>query len=205
MSKTKSKEQPCCIPEEIIGIWTASTRIKAFYTARHQQRVAVLSCIIAEKMGLPTDKANGLRMAALTHDIGKIGIPDKILNKPGKLTDIEFNTIKAHPTLGYTMLENIDFGYPVAQIVHQHHERIDGSGYPQGLKDKEILPEAKILAVADVFDAMTSDRPYRPAIGTVKVLFMILKDSNTLYDFRAVDALIRVIGGKQLVRGFDFG
>lgn len=183
--------------EEIVNIMKAVSEIRDSYTAEHQQRVALFSCAIAEEMSLPESQITGLYIAAQLHDIGKIGIPIKILNKPGKLTDREYNIIKTHTELGYTMLENINFGYPVAEIVYQHHERIDGSGYPQGLKNESIFQGAKILTVADVFDAMRTDRPYRPALGVIKILFELSEYAGTLYDPSVVDACHKVINKKK--------
>jgi HD-GYP domain-containing protein (c-di-GMP phosphodiesterase class II) len=131
-------------------------------------------------------------MTATIHDLGKIQIPAEILSKPGKLTDNEFNLIKTHPQVGYDILKGIEFPWPIAQIVLQHHERVNGSGYPQGLSGEDILLEARILAVADVVEAMASHRPYRPALGTDKALEEIEKNKGKLYDSEVADACIRL-------------
>jgi PAS domain S-box-containing protein/putative nucleotidyltransferase with HDIG domain len=162
------------------------------YTAGHQKRVAQLSCAIAQEMGLPEDQIDGIRMAASTHDIGKIRIPADILSKPGKLEEIESMIVKAHPQVGYEVLKEIDFPYPVAEAVLQHHERIDGSGYPAGLTGDQIIIEAKILGVADVVEAMASHRPYRPAIGIKEAIQEISQNRGILYDAEVVDACVRL-------------
>ena len=158
------------------------------YTAGHQRRVADLSRAIAQKMGLPPDQVDGIRMAGSIHDLGKIYIPFEILNKPGKIRANEFELIKSHPQVGYDILKTIDFPWPVAQIELQHHERLDGSGYPFGLKGDEILLESRILAVADVVESMSSHRPYRPALGIEKALAEIKAGRGTTFDVRVVDA-----------------
>ena len=162
------------------------------YTAGHQRRVADLARAIATKMGLSKDQIDGIRMAGVIHDIGKVSIPGEILSKPGRLTEIEFNLIKTHPRIGYEILKSIDFPWPVAQIVLQHHERMDGSGYPAGLTGEEILLEARILGVADVVEAMSSHRPYRSALGIDKALEEILQNRDILYDPRVVDACLKL-------------
>jgi PAS domain S-box-containing protein len=138
------------------------------YTSGHQRRVCQLAVPLARELGLSPDKIEGIRIASLIHDIGKIGLPAEILSKPTKLADIEFSLIKGHSRTGYDILKSIDFSYPIAQIVLQHHERLNGSGYPNNLKDDKILLEARILGVADVVEAMSSHRPYRPALGIDK-------------------------------------
>ena len=158
------------------------------YTAGHQRRVADLSRAIAQKMGLPRDQVDGVRMAGSIHDLGKIYVPSEILNKPGKIRPNEFELIKSHPEVGYEILKTITFPWPVAEIELQHHERLDGSGYPKGLKRDEILLEAKIIAVADVVESMSSHRPYRPALGIEKALEEIQAGSGKIYDERVVDA-----------------
>jgi len=162
------------------------------YTAGHQRRVANLARAIATEMGLSEEQIDGIRMAGVVHDLGKISVPAEILSKPGELTEVEFRLIKSHPQVGYDILKEIDFPWPVAQIVLQHHERMDGSGYPRGLKGAEILLEARILGVADVVEAMASHRPYRPALGVDKALEEISKNRGILYDPEAVDACLRL-------------
>ena len=170
------------------------------YTAGHQQRVCQLAIRIAQEMTLSEDKTEGIRIASLIHDIGKIGIPTEILSKPSRLSDIEFSLIKNHSQIGYDILKSDDFSYPVAQIVFQHHEKINGSGYPRGLKGDEILLEAKIIGVADVVEAMSSHRPYRPALGIDKALEEISQNRGILYNPEAVDICIKLF--KE--RGFKF-
>ena len=162
------------------------------YTAGHQRRVTELACAVAEEMGLSEEQIEGLRMAALIHDIGKINVPAEILSKPTHLTDIEFDLMKIHPQTGYDILKGIEFPWSVAQIVLQHHERLDGSGYPTGLKGDEILLEPRILGVADVVEAMSCHRPYRPARGLEKALEEIAQNKGKLYDSKVVDACLRL-------------
>jgi len=179
-------------------IETVSKTIEAKdpYTSGHQQRVSQLSTAIAKELNLSPDKIEGIRIASLIHDIGKIGLPSEILSKPTKLTDIEFNLIKEHSQKGYNILKPIDFSYPIAQIVLQHHERLNGSGYPQGLKGEKILLEAKIIGIADVVEAMSSHRPYRPAWGIDKALEEISKNKGILYDPEVSDACLRLFKEK---------
>jgi len=162
------------------------------YTSGHQQRVAEIACAIAEKMGFSQDQVKGIRMAGIIHDLGKISVPAEILSKPGRLNDMEFGLIKAHPRTGYDILKGIEFPWPIAEMVYQHHERMDGSGYPRGLKGKEILPEAQILGVADVVEAMASHRPYRAALGTDAALDEISRNRGILYDSQVVDAFLKI-------------
>jgi len=152
------------------------------YTAGHQRRVADLAAAMARKIGQSTDQIEAIRMAGLVHDLGKISIPTAILNKPGRLTQNEFNLIKDHSQVGYDILKDIEFPWPIAQTVLQHHERMDGSGYPQGLSGEDILLEARMLAVADVVEAMASHRPYRPALGMDQALEEISRNKGVLYD-----------------------
>jgi len=170
------------------------------YTAGHQQRVSQLTIAIAKELNFSEDKIEGIRIASLIHDIGKIGLPTEILSKPTKLSDIEFSLIKEHSQIGYDILKFIDFSYPVANIVLQHHERLNGSGYPHHLKGDEVLLEARIIGVADVVEAMSSHRPYRPALGIDKALEEILKNRGILYDPEAVDACLKLFKEK----GFKF-
>lgn len=160
------------------------------YTAGHQRRVADLARSIADQMGLDKDKVEALRIAASIHDLGKISIPSEILSKPGRLNDKEFELIKTHPQVGYDILKKIDFPWPIATIVLQHHERVNGSGYPQGLKDGDILREARILGVADVVEAMVSHRPYRMAHKLEVALDEISTNRDVLYDPDVVDTCL---------------
>jgi len=167
------------------------------YTAGHQQRVTNLARAIAKEMKLSKDQIDGIRMAGTIHDIGKIGVPSEILNKPTRLADIEFNLIKIHPLVGYNILKQIEFPWPVAEIVLQHHERMNGSGYPHGVSGKDILLGARILGVADVVEAMSSHRPYRPALGIDKALEEISKNKDTLYDPQVADACVKLFTQKE--------
>lgn len=183
-------------------IETVSKTIEAKdpYTSGHQHKVSQLATAIAKELNLSPDKIEGIRIASLIHDIGKIGIPSEILSKPITLTDKEFNLLKDHSQIGYDILKPIDFSYPIAQIVLQHHERIDGSGYDQGLKGNKILLEARIIGVADVVEAMSSHRPYRPALGIEKALEEISQNKGILYDPEVSDACLRLFKEK----GFKF-
>jgi putative nucleotidyltransferase with HDIG domain len=184
------------ITEGIVEAIVTAVEARDPYTAGHQKRVANLACAIARETGLASDRIEGLRMAALIHDLGKISIPADILSKPNRLSDLEYQLIKAHSESGYNIIKDIDFPFPVARIVSQHHERLDGSGYPRGLKGDEILPEANILGVADVVEAMASHRPYRPGLGIDLALEEIKKNKGVLYDTSAVEACLRLFRGK---------
>lgn len=154
--------------------------------------MADLACAIATEMKLSRDSIEGIRTVGIVHDLGKISVPAEILNKPGRLKEIEFNLIKSHPVVAYDILKTIDFPWPIALIVLQHHERMDGSGYPAGLCSKDILMEAKVLSVADVVEAMASHRPYRPSLGIDQALDEIIKNSGRLYDPKVVDACLQL-------------
>jgi PAS domain S-box-containing protein/putative nucleotidyltransferase with HDIG domain len=166
------------------------------YTAGHQKRVALIACKIAEEMGLSEDQIEGIRVMGFLHDIGKIVVPAEILSKPGKINEYEFHIIKAHSQVGYDILKGIELPWPVALATIQHHERLDGSGYPQGLKGDQIILEARILAVADVLEAMASHRPYRPALGLDKALDEIAQKKGAVYDTEVVDACLRLFVDK---------
>jgi len=178
--------------EDILTVMSRMEEARDPYTTGHQIRVSQLSTAIARKMGLSEDKFESIRFAALVHDIGKIAIPSEILSKPTKLTKTEFSFIKDHVQNGYGILKDIYFPWDIASIILQHHERLDGSGYPQGLKNDEILLEAKIIGVADVVEAMSSHRPYRPALGIDKALEEISINKGKLYDPEVVDACIKL-------------
>jgi HD-GYP domain-containing protein (c-di-GMP phosphodiesterase class II) len=160
------------------------------YTAGHQQRVARLAVAMASALHLSDDQIEGLYLAGIVHDVGKIDIPAEILSKPGTLHKLQYLLIQAHAEAGYDILKGIDFPWPIAEMVRQHHERLDGSGYPQGLKAEAILPEAKILAVADVVEAMMSHRPYRASLGIETALAEIEDGKGRLYDPAAVEACV---------------
>jgi PAS domain S-box-containing protein/putative nucleotidyltransferase with HDIG domain len=179
--------------EGIIQAMTCTIEARDPHTAGHQRRVAELACAIARELGLPEDRVEGIRMAALIHDIGKIYAPAEVLSKPGRLSDLEFGLIKTHPQVGYDILKGIDFPWPVARVVLQHHETLDGCGYPLGLAGDEILLEARILGVADVIEAMSSHRPYRPALGLDRAMEQILEGRGTLYDADVVDCCLRIL------------
>ena len=159
-------------------------------TAGHQHRVARYACDIAIHMGLSQDQVEAIRISGLLHDIGKIRVPVSLLNRPGKLLKAEWELIKLHPLVGYKILKNIPFPWPIADIVYQHHERIDGSGYPRGLTGKEILLEAKIMAVADVMEATSSHRPYRPALPIESALNEIKNQKGILFDEAVVESFL---------------
>ena len=179
-----------------IQVMVSVVEIRDPYTAGHQLRSANLACAIATEMGLPQDKILGLRMAGSIHDIGKLSVPAEILSKPTKLTELEFSLIKEHARKGCEILKNVESPWPLAQIVSQHHERMDGSGYPRNLKGDEILMEARIMAVADVVEAMASHRPYRPTLGLDAALAEIQKNRGTLYDNTVVDACLKLFREK---------
>jgi PAS domain S-box-containing protein/putative nucleotidyltransferase with HDIG domain len=174
------------------------------YTAGHQRRVTELSLAIASAMGLDEQQIEGIRFGATIHDIGKIHIPAEILNRPGRLNELEFGLIKTHPEVGLEIVKEIEFPWPVADIIHQHHERLDGSGYPQGLKGDEIILEARILAVADVVEAMSSHRPYRPGLGIEAALDEISKNRGIFYDPLIVDTCIKLFNDKQFAFSDSF-
>ncbi len=167
------------------------------HTAGHQRRVSRLSCAIAREMGLPEDRIDGIRLASLVHDLGKIRVPVEILSKPGKLTRPEMEIIKGHALVGHDILKDIDFPWPVAKMVLQHHERMSGTGYPQGLSGKDILMEARIIGVADVVEATAFHRPYRPGRGLKKALEEISQNRGVLYDPDAVAACLRLFAEKR--------
>jgi HD-GYP domain-containing protein (c-di-GMP phosphodiesterase class II) len=166
------------------------------YTAGHQRRVSDLARAIATEMNLPIDRIDGIRMAAAIHDLGKISVPAEILSRPTKLTNIEFSLIKTHSQSGYDILKDIDFPWPIARTVLEHHERMNGSGYPNGLTGDNLLMESRILSVADVVESMGSHRPYRPSLGIEAALEEIEKNRGTLYDNTVADACLRLFREK---------
>jgi PAS domain S-box-containing protein len=175
-----------------LQVMGSTVEIKDPYTAGHQTRSATIARNIARMMGLSRDQINIVRMASSIHDIGKLSIPVEILSKPGKLSEIEFPLIREHAKRGYEILKEIEFPWPLAEIIHQHHERMDGSGYPRNLKGDEICVEARIMAVADVVEAMASPRPYRPALGIEAALEEIERNRGTLYDNTVADACLQL-------------
>lgn len=178
--------------EGTIQAMALTIEIRDPYTAGHQRRVSRLSCAMAREIGMPENQIEGLRVAGDIHDIGKIYVPAEILSKPGQITAIEYGIIKTHPQVGYDILKTIKFPWPVALIVLQHHERLDGSGYPLGLSGNNILKEARILSVADIVEAMSSHRPYRPAQGIDKALEEIIQNKGVFYDTDAVEACVKL-------------
>ncbi len=184
----------------IIQAISSIVEVRDPYTAGHQCRVALLAQAIAKEMGLSDYEIEGLYIAAILHDVGKIGIPSDILMKPGRLSEVEFAMIKTHCVVAYDILKNINFPWPIASIVLQHHEKINGSGYPFGLESENIILDARILCVADVCEAIMSHRPYRPALGLDVALDELKKNSDVLYDREVVNACTRVFNDN----GFTF-
>lgn len=178
--------------ESAIQSLASALELRDQYTAGHQRRVAQLAAGIGRQLGLEEERIHGLYLAGVVHDIGKIYVPSEILTRPSRLTDVEFALVKTHVTAGYDILKSIDFPWPIAEIVREHHENVDGSGYPRGLKGEEILLEGRILAVADVVEAITNHRPYRPAMGLETALRQLRLDRGIRYDGRCVDACIAV-------------
>jgi len=183
--------------EGTIHAMAVTAEIRDPYTAGHQQRVAKLATAIAREMDLPEEQVEGIRVAGILHDIGKTYVPAEILSKPGILRKNEMSLVKDHAEVGYDLLKTVEFSWPVAQIVFQHHERMDGSGYPRGLSGEDVMIEARIMGVADVIEAMASHRPYRPAFSTEKALLEIIQKKGILYDAQVVDACLKLFNEKQ--------
>jgi putative nucleotidyltransferase with HDIG domain len=183
--------------EESIHAMDIMMEIRDPYTSSHQKRVARLSVDIAKVMALPADRIKGIQMGALVHDIGKLAIPPEIINKPGRLTPGEYEVIKTHTSIGHRIVKDISFSWPVAKMVLQHHERMNGTGYPMGLKKDEILLESRILAVADVVEAMSANRPYRPALDIKITIEEITNNKYNLYDPNVVEACLQVLASKE--------
>jgi putative nucleotidyltransferase with HDIG domain len=177
--------------ESIMAI-AATVEMRDAYTAGHQRRVADIAEAIAREMGLSEHRIEGLKLASVVHDVGKVKVPAEILSKPGKLTSLEFALIQQHSHDGHEILKEIDFPWPIAEFVLQHHERLDGSGYPHGLREDEILLESRILSVADVIEAMASHRPYRPGLGIEAALAEVESKRGNLFDSVVVDAVSRL-------------
>ena len=184
----------------IIEVIAMAVEARDPYMAGHHKRVADLARTIASEMKLSADIVDGIRMAGLIHDLGKISIPAEIFGQTRRLIDAEYSLVKTHPEVGYQILKEIEFARPIALIIYQHHERINGSGYPQALKDEDILPEARILAVADIVEAICTHRPYRPALGIDRALKEISQHRGILYDPEVVDVCINLFR----VKGFKF-
>lgn len=185
--------------DAIIQAMATVVEMRDPYTAGHQRRVADLAVGIGKEMGLDEDRLEGLRVSGLLHDLGKIAVPAEILSKPGRLTSMEWALIRCHPETGYSILAQIDFPWPVAQVALQHHEAMDGSGYPAGLAGDEILLESRILAVADVVEAMASHRPYRPALGIELALEEVVRKRGARFDPEVADTCVRLIVEKGFV------
>ncbi len=183
--------------ENTVGALVSTLEKRDPYTAGHQRRVADLASAIGRELGFAEEKIEGLRLASFVHDIGKIGIPSEILANPGRLNETEISMIKEHPRVGHDILQRVEFPWPIAETVFQHHERLDGSGYPQGLVGRDILAEAKIIGVADVVEAMSAYRPYRPELDLSGALEEISKNKGILYDREIVDACIRLFNEKD--------
>lgn len=179
--------------EETVAALSSALETRDPYTVGHQKKVADLASRIASEMGCTNEVVDAVRLAGLVHDIGKIAVPTEILTKMTHLKEVEISLIKQHPTAGYDILKRVRFPWPIAQMVLQHHERMDGTGYPQGLSGNEILLEARILAVADVAEAMSSRRPYRDSVGIDMAIEEITKNRNSLYDSQVVDACLKIL------------
>jgi putative nucleotidyltransferase with HDIG domain len=178
--------------ETTVKVLASTAAARDPYTEAHQRRVAELAVKIGAQLSLSDDELKGLRVSAFLHDIGKIAVPVEILTKPKHLTEVEFSLIMSHPAVAYDILRDVQFPWPVARIIRQHHERLDGSGYPDAVSGDGILLEARILAVADVVEAMTSDRPYRPGLGMDKALAEIQSKRAVAFDDRVVQACIEI-------------
>jgi HD-GYP domain-containing protein (c-di-GMP phosphodiesterase class II) len=195
LKKTYKKLQK--IIEGTANIITKVVETRDPYSIGHQQRVAKLATAIAQEMKLTQEKIEGTKIASLVHDIGKVNLPTEIISKPDKLIEVEFNLVKNYPRVGYNILRKVDFPWPIAEIVLQHQEKIDGSGYPRGLKGSEICIEAKILGVANVVEAMSSYKSYRPALSIDEALTEISKNKNILFDPKVVDTCINLFKEKD--------
>lgn len=182
---------------KVVGVATTMSEMRDPYTVGHERRVSKIAVAIGQEMGLDEVTLEGIRIGANLHDLGKISIPAEILGKPGRLSNIEFEIIKAHPVAGYDILKDVGFPWPVDKIALQHHERLDGSGYPNGLQGNEILLEARIVAVADVVEAMHSHRPYRPGLGIESALNEIKRGRGTAFDPDVVDGCLRLFNEKN--------
>jgi HD-GYP domain-containing protein (c-di-GMP phosphodiesterase class II) len=185
------------IIEGTANIITKVVETRDPYSTGHQQRVSKLARAIGREMKLSQDKIEGTKIASLVHDIGKVNLPTEIISKPSKLVEVEFNLVKNYPKVGYDILRKVDFPWPIAEIVLQHQEKIDGSGYPGGLKGDEICIEAKILGVANVVEAMSSYKSYRPALSIDEALAEISNNKTTLFDPEVVDTCIKLFKEKD--------
>ncbi len=188
----ESRQQYRGMLEQTIHAMALTIEKRDPYTAGHQTRVSQIASAIAGKLGWEPMALEGLRLGAMIHDIGKIYLPAEILSRPGRLSDTEFALIKTHAEVGRDIVREVEFPWPVAEMIHQHHERLDGSGYPRGLKDAEIIPHARVLAVADVVEAMAAHRPYRPALGIEAALAEIRRGAGTQFDAEIVTACLEL-------------
>jgi len=183
----------------IVEVMSKTMELRDPYTSGHQKNVATIACAIAKRLAWEEDKIYGLRLAAMVHDIGKIGVPSEILTKPSGLTEFEGKLLQEHPENGYHLLKDIEFPWPIAEIVRQHHERLDGSGYPKGLTGDQILLEAQVIAVADTIEAMYSHRPYRAGLGLPAALKVIKEGSGTKYDAAIAKVALELFRGKEVI------
>ncbi|QPK65597.1 response regulator [Methylomonas sp. LL1] len=188
----ESQKKYTAVLEETILAISMTIEKRDPYTAGHQWRVSLMAVEIARELGMSSNSIEGLRLGAMVHDIGKIYVPVDILIRPGRLTELEFSLIKVHSQVGGDIMQQVHFPWPVADMILQHHERMDGSGYPRGLKGDEILPEARVIGVADVLEAMASDRPYRPALGLDLALAEIRRGAGSIYDQDVAAACLRL-------------
>ncbi len=187
------KEKMTLILVQLIGAISEALELKDAYTAGHQKSVAQLSYLMGEKMGLSPERLEGLKLGALIHDIGKLALPSQILAKPSRLTDAEFELVKQHPEQGAMIVDEVEFPWPIKQMILQHHERLDGSGYPKGLKGKDIILEARIIAVADIADSILSHRPYRPSLGMDVLTDELMKGRGIRFDADVVDTCLEIL------------
>jgi len=187
------QEQLNRILEQSVVAMSEAVSARDAYTAEHQAAVVDLAVAVAKALDMPESRIEGLRLASMIHDIGNLTIPADILNKPGKLTDMEFELVKTHAQAGHDIVKGIDFPWPIAEILLQHHEHMDGSGYPRGLKGDEILMESRILVTANVIESMTSYRPCRDPLPMETAIAEIKKYRGTKYDAAVVDACVRVL------------
>lgn len=195
--RTKAAEALQRTLSQTVAALARTVEMRDPYTAGHQMRVAQLAVAVAQRLGLSEDQVQGIRVMGMLHDIGKIVVPAEILTKPNELKPYEFLLIKAHSQAGYDILKDIDFPWPVADAVLHHHERLDGSGYPQQLSGDDITMEARIIAVADVMESMSSDRPYRPALGLQAAIHEVTTNKDVLYDGQVVEALLDVAADRN--------
>nr|WP_280712756.1 HD domain-containing phosphohydrolase [Desulfobaculum xiamenense] len=194
----KSHQDMAVLLNETVKSLSMTLEKRDLYTAGHQQKVSQIACLLAHELGMDAAETEAIRIAGLLHDIGKICVPMAILSKPARLVCGELNIIQNHPTVGLEILKNIPFPWPVGTIIHQHHERLDGSGYPKGLSGADIHPGARVIAVADVLEAMSAHRPYRPALGLDVALREFSEGRGSIYDPHVCDALEALVGSNRI-------